>query len=150
MWIAACGATDSSTIDITHDVCAGVTVTAPTVSDAQLAHIDAAMALWRPRGVSRLALGFAGSDPLGSIEIRFEPASLASRGLYDDKASVVYINANLADASEVAIVIAHELGHAFGLPHVTHRVSLMNPGNLTTAPTSDDQHAVEALWGRCD
>ena len=49
-------------------------------------------------------------------------------------------------------VIAHELGHAFGLFHVpaSERISLMNPGNLTTPPTTADQAALAALWGSCD
>jgi predicted Zn-dependent protease len=48
-------------------------------------------------------------------------------------------------------VIAHELGHAFGLVHVSPdtRPSVMNPGNTTVAPNDGDRAALEALWGTC-
>jgi len=48
--------------------------------------------------------------------------------------------------------VAHELGHAFGLVHVpqSERTSLMNPGNISTPPTVEDQAALAALWGTCE
>jgi predicted Zn-dependent protease len=63
----------------------------------------------------------------------------------------VLVNRAITDRAELAIVVAHELGHAFGLVHidVATRASLMNPGNLTTPPTDADQRALEALWGAC-
>lgn len=142
---AACGGGNDRTIDITYDVCAGVTVSAPSVTDDQRARIDEGIELWRARGLAQLARG-SGSQ---AIEIRFDTASPAIHGLYDDETGIVYVNAALADDA-VAIVVAHELGHAFGLVHSTERASVMNPGNLTTAPTADDQAAIEARWGICD
>ena len=90
----------------------------------------------------------AGTD---SIQLRFEPAALAFHGLYDDETSVVYINSDIEALAPLSVVIAHELGHSFGLPHVpsNERRSLMNPGNLITPPTDADQAAVAALWGTC-
>jgi predicted Zn-dependent protease len=63
----------------------------------------------------------------------------------------VLINRDLVDRTALAIVIAHELGHVFGLVHVaaTTRLSLMNPGNVVTPPTDADQRALEAMWGAC-
>ncbi|HEY5949139.1 MAG TPA: matrixin family metalloprotease, partial [Kofleriaceae bacterium] len=60
-----------------------------------------------------------------------------------------YINETLAHA-QLPIVVAHELGHAFGLVHVSDRPSLMNPGNVTTPPNESDRQALAGLWGTCD
>lgn len=157
-FLVACGGSSDATIDIVHDVCAPITLTAADATPLQLAGIDDAIALWQVGGVSALAFGAApggGGAPTAaaaSIEIRFEAASPAFRGLYDDEAGVIYVNQVLTDPAPLAIVIAHELGHAFGLPHVEadERTSLMNPGNLVTPPTDGDLRALEAMWGACD
>jgi hypothetical protein len=140
----ACGGGDDGTIDITHDPCGGVTLMAPAASENQSAGIDGAIALWGGRGVE-----LSRAVDVLSIEIVFEPASGAFRGVYDDETGIIHINSTLTDLESLSIVIAHELGHAFGLPHVTGRTSLMNPGNLATPPTEDDLGALEGLWGRC-
>jgi predicted Zn-dependent protease len=114
-------------------------------STQQLDGIQAAQALWRERGAPALGLR-AGA----TLEVRFEAAAGAFYGLYDDEHGVIYINSQIANDSMLAVVIAHELGHAFGLPHVTDRISLMNPGNVTTTPTADDQRELARLWGSCD
>jgi hypothetical protein len=62
---------------------------------------------------------------------------------------VVLVNRALTVASERAITIAHEVGHAMGLPHVDGRPSLMNPGNLTLEPQPGDAAALVELWGAC-
>jgi hypothetical protein len=38
-----------------------------------------------------------------------------------------------------------------GLVHIAPatRTSVMNPDNVITPPTDDDQRTLEALWGRC-
>jgi hypothetical protein len=142
VFLVACG-TGDTTIDITHDPCAGVALDGGTTT-AQRAGLDGALRLWRDLGVA-----VAGSEP-STIEVVFEPASAAFRGVYDDERSVIHINDGIEEPGPLEIVIAHELGHAFGLPHVTDRPSLMNPANLTQPPTDLDREAVEALWGRCD
>jgi hypothetical protein len=103
--------------------------------------------LWAARGVT--ATDAAGGDPLAVV---FTPGSDAEHGYYDDASGTIYVNVDLdADPSARAIVIAHELGHAFGLYHVAPdlRASVMNPGNLTVAPTDADAAQVAALWGAC-
>jgi len=148
VFLAVLGACNNSggddTINITHDVCDPITVTSTSPTELQAAGIDAALDLWRAHGVRSLAR--ADEAP---IEIRFEPAAGAFRGVYDDESGVVFVNSNLADPKILSIVIAHELGHAFGLPHVTEYPSVMTPGNITTTPTDADQRALEALWGIC-
>lgn len=141
---AACTGGGDTTIDITHDPCDGITLRAASATDEQLAGIDGAIALWAgfTTTMTRVA-------DVPTIEIEFEPSSPAVRGLYDDEQGVIYINDQLA-GEPLSIVIAHELGHAFGLEHVEGRSSVMNKGNLTTPPNEDDLGALEALWGRCE
>lgn len=149
--LTACSAEDS-TIDNTRDVCAGVTVTSSTATQLQADGIDDALGLWRDRGVTRLGRDASsrGLTTAPALEIRFEAASGAFRGLYDDERGVIFINSVLVERSQIAIVVAHELGHAFGLAHITERTSVMSPGNLETPPTEADGHAIEALWGPCE
>ncbi len=151
--LAACTAPSDSTIDITHDACAPLALAASNASELQLAGIADGIALWRERGVTGLDVAmFDASVPAAVIPVEFERAPAAFHGLYDDEVGTIYLNDQLADRRQLAIVLAHELGHAFGLPHVaaSERTSLMNPGNLSTPPTDADQAALEALWGRCN
>lgn len=137
-----------------HDVCAPISLAVHAPSDVQRAGIEGALAMWRAHGVSTVSVVEAapGAARAAAIELRFEPAGRPFHGLYDDEASVVYINSTIEDPAPLAIVIAHELGHAFGLPHVEAalRRSLMNPGNFVTPPDEADRAEIEALWGRCD
>jgi hypothetical protein len=150
--LAACGGATSSESYIAHDACARLSVTAPRATDAQASGISGALALWRDRGVAAFdPAGSAASEAGPIIEIEFDDAAEAFHGIYDPDADRVLINRDLTDPATLAIVIAHELGHAFGLVHIApaDRISLMNPGNLATAPTDADQSALEALWGAC-
>lgn len=144
--LAACSAeSEVTTINLTHDACAPLALVSSTANAQQLEGMEAAQALWRDRGAPALGLR-AGA----TVEVRFEPASGAFRGYYDDDQGVIFINSTLDDDAALAIVIAHEIGHAFGLVHVTDRDSLMNPGNLTITPTADDQLELARLWGNCN
>ena len=145
--LCACGASeDPGEIELTHDACSPLTLVADAPTDIQSAALQGGQQLWNDAGVP--ALGRAGA----TIEVRFESSNPAIRGLYDDQTGVIYINSELKDARVLSIVIAHELGHAFGLVHVpaSERKSLMNPGNVSTPPTVEDQAAVTALWGTCE
>ena len=150
--LAACSGPDGSEIPA-HDACAQLAIVAVAPNDAQRDGIAGAQALWRDHGVAAFdaAVDPAPAAPGATIEIQFADAAPAFHGQYDPAGGRVLINRDLTDAATLAIVIAHELGHAFGLVHVApdERTSVMNPANLVTAPTDADQHAVEALWGRC-
>ncbi len=143
MFFVACTGGGDTTIDITHDPCSGVTLEGAGANASQRAGIAGAIQLWADRGVA-----LTGVAPT-TIDIVFEEASEAFRGVYDDERGVIHVNSGIDELSPMSIVIAHELGHAFGLGHVSNRPSVMNPANLTLAPTQDDRTAVEALWGAC-
>ena len=154
---AACGDPQASGGAGAHDACAPLTITTAAATPAEQAGIDGALALWRDHGVSAFDAApgpmpaAPGALPGAAIDIQFADAAAAFHGVYDPTADRVLINRDLTDPATVAIVVAHELGHVFGLVHVAPaaRLSLMNPGNLVTPPTDADQLAVEALWGRC-
>ena len=140
-----------------HDACVPLAVTTAATASVQQAGIAGALALWRGRGVSAFDAAPAGAGAptaaatQATIAVEFADAASTFHGVYDPDGDRVLINTDLTDSATLAIVIAHELGHAFGLVHIpaTTRLSLMNPDNLVTPPTDADQQAVEVLWGRC-
>jgi hypothetical protein len=144
------GAGGDQHLDIVFDVCAPIAITAPGATPDEAASIDAAVALWRTRGVTLAGFTTAPGD-VPAIEIRFAEAAAAFHGVYEDEIGVIFVNAGLDDDEARTITIAHELGHAFGLWHVAsgERSSVMNPGNLTTVPNAGDGLALETLWGLC-
>lgn len=144
LWALVGCTTPDGTIDNTHDACAPLQLRADGASAAQEAGIAGAIALWHDHGAARL-----GTADGPAVEIRFRSAAPAFHGVYDDEAAVIYINTDVADPEMLAIVIAHEVGHALGLPHVNDARSVMIPGNTTVPPGADDAAALATLWGDC-
>jgi hypothetical protein len=121
-------------------------------SARQLLGVHAAIELWNVRALTRLQA----SSPLPpgedtgtpTVPLHFRVAAEPSHGFFDPQAGQILINQDLADHA-LAVVVAHEVGHAFGLVHVSDRPSVMSPGNLNVEPSADDVSALAQLWGRC-
>jgi hypothetical protein len=153
--LAACSG-DQAASQVARDPCAALAVTSVDATPVELDGITAALTLWSDRGVS--AFNPAITDPAAvraagepAIAIRFDDAAPAFHGVYDPTSATIVINRAITDRSTLAIVVAHELGHVFGLAHIAAatRASLMNPGNLVTPPTDADQRTLQTLWGSC-
>lgn len=141
--LSGCAAPDS-TIDNAHDPCAPLALRADGATATQAAGLAGAIASWHDHGAPAL-----GTEGGAAVELRFRDAAAAFHGVYDDEAAVIYINRDLADPDMLAIVIAHEVGHALGLPHVDDAGSVMLRGNVTVPPGADDAAALATLWGEC-
>lgn len=151
--LSSCGPdTGDATIDITYDPC----LSRPDVSLATPQEAEAtqrALAMWRgvlPTDTFREPVHDVESS-VQWIAIQFESAAPMFHGVYDDERGILFINRNQTPEA-LAVTIAHELGHAYGLPHVSKstRVSVMNPGNTAIQPNHDDASMLRELWGGCD
>lgn len=134
---------------IVFDPCGAAVVADGQVSPDELAAIDAALAMWNASG--ELGIVRLDADPNSAVRVRFEAAATPFRGLYDAERGMVWINREISDPEARAVIIAHELGHAFGLSHVAvaDRASVMNPGTAAVPPTDADLALLRALWGDC-
>ena len=154
--IGCAQAPSASGAAVTFDPCTPVTlVPDATATESQRAGVAAGAALWNSSAASDLLPGTsAGAETDAStapaLPIHFQIAGAPFHGLYDAPSGQIYINEDLT-GEELAITIAHEIGHSFGLVHTspTERASLMNPANLTVLPTAADVATLAGLWGRC-
>ncbi len=73
-------------------------------------------------------------------------------GRFDDTRGHLEVATWIEDLDGMAIVLAHEIGHAYNLYHVDpgDRASVMNAGNVDVAPTPADGEELVGLWGRCE
>lgn len=151
---ASCAGAPPPTAAVRFDPCQPVVlaVDASATTD-QAATVQSASAMWNQIGHTQLSLlANSASAPASALTlpVRFQPAAAPSHGYYDPLSGEVLVNTDLQGRAG-AITIAHEVGHAFGLVHVApeQRPSVMNPGNLDTAPTLEDRDALALLWGQC-
>ena len=143
------GGASQSDDQVLFDACAPLPLVADAeVTEAQAAGIRAAIALWNERAGTRLTLAVERSEP--GLPIHFQAAAPPFHGLYDAPTGQVFINTDLAGEA-LAITIAHEVGHAFGLSHVPagQYTSVMNPNNLVVEPTAEDKDTLAMRWGVC-
>ncbi|HMF43853.1 MAG TPA: hypothetical protein VKQ32_24430 [Polyangia bacterium] len=150
--LAGCGAAggpDESGPPVTFDACAPLQVVAdPAISDVEAGGITAGIAFWNTRAGTRLTLG--GDPTLPGLPLHFQAAAPPFHGLYDAPSGQVFINTDLSGEA-LAVTIAHEIGHAFGLVHIPadQRASVMNPNNLVVEPTAEDVDTLAMRWGVC-
>jgi hypothetical protein len=151
---ASCAASPPPSDAIRFDPCQPVVLAVgASATIDQAAAVQSASAMWNQIGHTRLSsLASSASVPASALTlpVRFQPAAAPSHGYYDPVSGEVLVNTDLRGRPD-AITIAHEVGHAFGLVHVApdQRPSVMNPGNLDTAPTLEDRDALTLLWGQC-
>lgn len=146
--MAGCGSAQPSGPAVLHDPCHSLAVISPGASADRAAAISDALDSWNTLGLTQLTAEDSSGD---RVEVGFEKAAGVFHGFYDPQKGTVAINDELVDRHPLSIVIAHELGHAMGLGHVSpdDRASVMNPGNTTVGPTRADSEAVSALWNGC-
>ncbi|HVU50990.1 MAG TPA: matrixin family metalloprotease [Polyangia bacterium] len=156
--VGACGGSSSDAIvgAVRFDPChpLALVVGAGTSAD-RAGGVHAAADLWNGAARAQLSVSEAPAAPAvdasgaapPTLPVEFQPAVALSHGYYDPTGEVL-INDDLT-ARPLTVTIAHEVGHAFGLVHVTDRPSVMNPGNLDVEPNDGDVAALAALWGSC-
>ena len=151
---AACAPSGYGSVNgVKFDLCQPLTVTPdPTATADQMDGIAQGMALWNQLAGAHLVLA---GDPTASasapsLPLHFQHAAGNFHGLYDPSTAQVFINNDLTGHPRT-VTITHELGHSFGLVHISpdERPSVMNPANLTIEPTAADVAALAAIWGTC-
>lgn len=141
--LAGCGRADE--FAMAFDPCAPLSLVAE--DEARTPVVEDAIRMWRavyPVGLT--ATGTAA--PV--LPILFVDTALYL-GRFDDRRGVIELANRVDERRAMAVVLAHELGHAMNLYHVGEgdRVSVMNKGNARVAPTPADGAALRARWGLC-
>jgi hypothetical protein len=136
------------------DPCAEVVLVADDdLSASAVAGVTAGLDSWNRAAGAHLvvvrrsaASSAAGTAP--TVPIHFQAAGAPFHGLYDPERGQIFINTDLAGHGQ-AVAVAHEVGHAFGLVHVSsdERRSVMNPDNLDEDPNAGDVATLAAGWG---
>jgi hypothetical protein len=130
------------------DPCDPLILEPEAVTDEQLAAIERAIAMWND--VAEVNVGFTG--PVDARRLRLEVIETEwYMGRFDDLEGEIEIASRVTDMDVFSIVVAHELGHAFGLYHVDagDRVSVMNKGNKDVPPNPGDVDVLAHMWGSC-
>lgn len=143
----ACRAAD---VDVTFDPCSPLAlVPGPDTTPSERQGIEDAVAAWARVLPVQITVGDE-AEPVPALPISFEDDAWF-RAIYWDQYGVIEVGRERLAEQDYAIAIAHELGHAFGLLHVSKhtRPSVMHVGNLDIAPNEQDAAAVSELWQSC-
>lgn len=143
--------TSNQDIETVYDPCSPLMIAVdPELDAVAAASVEAATQIWGRVLPTRMSVG-AGSQAAEVLPIRFESGDSFYRAVYWDTVGMISISRDRLDPKDYALAIAHEMGHAFGLLHVSEgeRRSIMNVGNLEVTPTADDVAEVHALWATC-
>jgi hypothetical protein len=154
-FVVGCADESAGGAGLTFDACAPLIIDAGTsLTATQAQGVADALAMWNQSAGTLLTTTLASaadSEATPVVPLVFQAAAPPFHGFYDNHAGMVFINEDLTDVDPLHITAAHEIGHVFGLPHVSRdiRASLMNSGNTTVGITPEDVDALAALWGRC-
>ena len=150
--VAAAGAgceNDPTEFLMTFDACEPLVLEpGESFGAAEVAAVQDTIDLWREVSPVRLTLEpTAGAATLPVLGTDSE----AFFGQFDDRRGVILLSRHMTDRRQRAIVLAHEVGHAYGLFHAGEedRPSVMTSGNRDVPPTAGDAAGIEALWGDC-
>jgi hypothetical protein len=136
--------------DKVYDPCSPLILESPPdATEEERASIAEGVELWREVFAIATTLDEGPEDarrlPIEMVEESFY------MGFFDDKNGVIRLGRRVTDPDVRAVVMAHELGHAFNLFHVasSERASVMNRGNKEVVPTAADAESLERKWGVC-
>lgn len=138
-------------IDTVFDPCSPQSIVPGLgTQEHELQSIEEALLLWSHVLPMRLEVGEP-SDSAPGLSIQFDSGDTFYRAAYFDNTGEILIGRDKLDPDDLALALAHELGHAFGLFHVpgAERLSVMNVGNLDVDPTTEDGLSVSDLWESC-
>ncbi|MGE0869369.1 MAG: hypothetical protein AB7P03_12440 [Kofleriaceae bacterium] len=149
--LATACASPEPEVGITFDPCSTLVITpAEGATDQEVQSIRDAVTAWSHVLPVTIEVA-APPQPDPALPLRFESGDTFFRAIYWDDVGQIWVGRDQLAPDDYPIAIAHELGHAFGLLHISpdERPSVMNVGNLELEPNEQDARDVAAMWPSC-